>query len=317
MSHQSVMLQEVLEALNPCDEETYIDATFGAGGYSKAILEKAQCSVIALDRDDSVKEHAQRYKDEYGERFLFAQARFGDLLSVLAEYGIKEVDGLVLDLGVSSMQLDQGERGFSFRYDAPLDMRMGGKEDIPTAYDIVNEYEEEQLANIIYNYGQERYSRRVAKEVVKLREETPIKTTGQLADIIRKVVPKSKRDSSDQATRTFQALRIAVNDELGELEKALENSEHILKPGGRLVVVTFHSLEDALVKKHLQKKSSAAPKASRHMPQVQTEDDFIPVFTLIHKKALKPSQEEIEQNPRARSAKLRAAARTQSMQRPS
>lgn len=306
MAHQPVMLSEVLESLSPSAGEVYVDGTFGAGGYTRAILDAADCQVVAIDRDDGAVARAENLKAEYGDRLIFIQGRFGDVETLLQSAGIEKVDGFVLDLGVSSMQLDEVGRGFSFRADAPLDMRMGQSESIATAADLVNEADEKDLADLIYKYGEERHSRRAAKKIVEARADTPIETTGQLAGLVRDAVPKSPKDKSDQATRTFQALRIAVNDELGELERALEAADKILNPDGRLVVVTFHSLEDRIVKLALQEKSGGGGQGSRHQPQIETPD---PLYTLPFKKALKPSEEEIARNSRSRSAKLRAAIR--------
>ena len=301
--HYPVMLPEVLQALSPADGEVYVDGTFGAGGYTRAILEAADCIVYAIDRDDTVKHIAAEFKEKYGDRFHFLQGRFGDVQALLKSAGLDHVDGFVLDIGVSSMQIDQSERGFSFREDGPLDMRMGGSD--TTAADIVNTYDEEDLANLIYTYGEERQSRDIARKIVERRTEQPFATTSDLADTIRTVVRKSPSDKIDPATRTFQALRIATNDELGELENALDAAEHILSDGGRLVVVTFHSLEDRIVKRVLQDKSTQGASPSRHLPDIPF--DKILTFDLQSRKAIKPSEKEISENLRSRSAKLRAA----------
>lgn len=306
MNHRSVMLREVLECLAPADGEIYIDGTFGAGGYTRAILESADCTVLAIDRDPEAAKHAESFKEQYGARFIFMRGRFGDVESLMREAGFNKVDGFVLDIGVSSMQLDQAQRGFSFRFDAPLDMRMGSDETIPTAADIVNDTDEKELADLIYKYGEERRSRVIAKKIVETRAEKPIETTGALADLVRSVVPKSP--GIDPATRTFQALRIAVNDELGELERALESAQRVLKPGGRLVVVSFHSLEDTIVKTFLQSRAEGKAKGSRYMPDAPQKDGM---FRLVKRGAIKPGREEENENPRARSARLRAAVRTE------
>lgn len=303
MQHNPVMLPEVLEALNPQDGETYVDGTFGAGGYSTAILESADCTLYAIDRDPSAQDAADVMTQKYGERFIFLRGQFGNVRALLP---VKKVNGFVLDIGVSSMQIDQAERGFSFRFDGDLDMRMDTANDMPTAADIVNTYEEDDLANLIYEYGEERLSRRIARKIVERRKEQKFSRTLDLADVVRSCVPRSK-DKIDPATRTFQALRIAVNDELGELNQALEAAEHILEEGGRLVVVSFHSLEDRCVKLFMKQKSGDAS-GSRHLPTMQEE---IPkIFKLISRKAVKASAEETATNPRARSARLRAAIRT-------
>jgi len=305
--HIPVMLKNVLAALSPVDGETYLDGTFGAGGYSHAFLESANCTVIAIDRDPTASEKAQTLKDKYGTRFIFIQGCFGDAETLLHETGIEHIDGFILDLGVSSMQLDETDRGFSFRTDGPLDMRMDQNSGGESAADIVNNYPEEDLANIIYEFGGERLSRRVAREIVKIREEKPFKTTKELADTVRRVVPKS-RDKLDPATRTFQALRIAVNDEPGELYRALNAAGKILKEGGRLIVVSFHSLEDGAVKRFLLERSGRQSQPSRHLPA--QEERINPTFTLPSRKAIFPSAEEIASNPRSRSARLRVAIRT-------
>lgn len=307
MSHAPVMLNEVLEALAPVDGGVYVDGTFGAGGYTKAFLDHANCTVVAIDRDPAAVARAESLKAEYGSRLVFVRGRFGDVENLLKTAGFDKVDGFVLDIGVSSMQLDEAERGFSFRFDAPLDMRMGSDENTETAADLVNTMEEGALADLIYKYGEERHSRRVARRIVEARAESPIETTGRLASIIRSAVPKS-RDNIDPATRTFQALRIAVNDELGELERALNAAEKILKPGGRIVVVSFHSLEDSIAKEFLHENAEGKARGSRYMPEIKNDEGL---FRLLHRKAVKPSDDETQINPRARSARLRAAIRTE------
>jgi len=299
MSHAPVMLSEVLSALAPQDGGVYVDGTFGAGGYTRGILESADCKVIAIDRDPAAVARADELKAAFGARFEFHAGTFGNVRNYISE----PVDGFVLDIGVSSMQIDQPERGFSFRTDGPLDMRMDNKSG-QSAADIVNSTPEDDLANLIYKYGEERKSRRVAKAIVMRRADEKFTRTLDLADVIRGVVPKSHKDKIDPATRTFQALRIAVNDELGELERALEASIHILKPGGRLVVVSFHSLEDGMVKFFLREKSGGAASGSRYLPAQEPE---APIFKLIPRKPIEAGDEEIAANPRARSAKLRAA----------
>ncbi|MEM7651187.1 MAG: 16S rRNA (cytosine(1402)-N(4))-methyltransferase RsmH [Pseudomonadota bacterium] len=298
LSHYPVMLNEVVQALSPVDGGVYVDGTFGAGGYARAILDAADCTVVAIDRDPDAQKRAQELDNS---RLIFLRGCFGDVERLLREAGIEKVDGFVLDLGVSSFQLDEAERGFSFRADGPLDMRMD-PESGQTVQELLSEAGEEELANIIYKYGEERKSRRIAKKIVELRRENPINTTAQLADIVRSCVPKSK-GSIDPATRTFQALRIAVNDELGELERALEASEKILKPDGKMVVVSFHSLEDSIVKRFFREKSGGEG-ISRHMPELESDSA---VFELLSRKALKPSEKEVAENARSRSARLRAA----------
>lgn len=300
MSHYPVMLPEVLQQLSPVDGGVYVDGTFGAGGYSAAILKKADCVVVAIDRDLAAVGRALELKKRFGERLEFIEGCFGDVEALLAG---RKVDGFVLDLGVSSFQLDEAERGFSFRFDGPLDMRMDTRSG-QTAADLVNSMDEGELADLIFKYGEERYSRRIARKIVQRRAEKKFETTADLADVVRSCVPKSK-DGIDPATRTFQALRIAVNDELGELERALEAAERILKAGGRMVVVSFHSLEDGLVKAFFRGKSGEGAKGSRYLPDTRSGGN-VPVFRLLTRKALVPSQKELSENPRSRSAKLRA-----------
>ncbi len=308
--HIPVMLNDVLAALSPQSGELYVDGTFGAGGYTSAFLDAADCSVVAIDRDLSALEAGAALKDKYAPRLTLLRGRFGDALSLVNDAGFASVDGFVLDVGVSSMQLDQARRGFSFRYDAPLDMRMDQSAG-QTAADVVNSADEKDLADIIYRYGEERQSRRIARRIVAARAEAPIETTGQLAEIVRSVVHKSHKDTIDPATRTFQALRIYVNDELGELERALEAAESLLSEGGRLIVVSFHSLEDSIVKRFLRERAGLESRGSRYLPDVQ-DDAPAPTFMLPSRKAIFPSKEEAASNPRARSARMRVAIRTNS-----
>lgn len=306
--HSPVMLPEVLAALKPAANEIYVDGTFGAGGYTKAILDSADCRVIAIDRDRNAAARASVLKAQYGDRLIFIQGNFGDVENLLSSAGFEKVDGFVLDIGVSSMQIDEAARGFSFRFDGPLDMRMDQTQKT-TAADIVNQTEEKELADIIYKYGEERLSRRIAKKIVELRKAKKVNTTFELADVVRSCVPKSK-DGIDPATRTFQALRIAVNDELGELEQALHAAPHVLKTGGRFVVVSFHSLEDSLVKNYFREQSGGKPRSSRHVP-ASFQTSSASHFSLPSRSAIKPSQDEIQKNSRARSARLRVAIRTE------
>lgn len=305
-THIPVLLDEVLAALKPCDGQTYVDGTLGAGGYSRAILNAADCRIVGIDRDPWAVAHARTLG--FGERLRIVQGRFGDMKTILASEGLEYVDAVILDIGVSSVQLDRAERGFSFRADAPLDMRMGTDESIPTAADLVNTAPQAELERIIRDYGQERFARKVAAEIVAVRKASPILSTRALADLVRRVVRRSPKDQIDPATRTFQALRIAVNDELGELERALEASQQVLKPGGRLIVVTFHSLEDGIVKTFLRTRSGAQPAGSRHAPE---EARGLVYFTLPARKPVEPSAAECTRNPRARSARLRHAVRTE------
>ena len=299
-SHYSVMLDEVLGALDLKESGVYADCTFGRGGYTRAILEsKSGAKVIALDRDITALEAAEDFQKTYADRFAFHQVCFDELADVLAED--EKLDGLVFDLGVSSPQLDRPERGFSFRFDGPLDMRMGAEG--LTAAEVVNTYGEEDLANLIYKYGEEKKSRTVAAAIVMDRQKKPFETTTDLADLLRRIVPKSK-DGIDPATRTFQALRIHVNDELGQLERALKKSLKVLKPGGRLVVVSFHSLEDRIVKQFMAAHGKRVA-VNRYRPDVAGVD--LPPLKIISRKALVPSLDETKENPRSRSAKLRVA----------
>ncbi len=298
MSHYPVMLPEVLNALSPVDGGVYVDGTFGAGGYAKAILAAADCTVVAIDRDPDAQKRADAFDDK---RLIFLRGCFGDVEALLKGAGIERVDGFVLDLGVSSFQLDQAERGFSFRADAPLDMRMD-PENGQSAADLIAETDEETLADIIYKYGEEHKSRKIAHRIVEARTKGPIKTTTQLADIVHSCMPRPKRGEIDSATRTFQAIRIAVNDELGELERALEAAENILKPDGKMVVVSFHSLEDGMVKRFF-KAEAGGENVSRYMPQVEQAPAK---FELLSRKAIKPSDKEVSENARSRSARLRA-----------
>ena len=304
--HIPVMLEEVLAALGPKDSEIYVDGTFGAGGYTRGILDAANCNVIAIDRDESAHKLAEPWKATYGERLRLVHGAFSDIRAHLDQLGVNKVDAVVLDLGVSSMQLDQAERGFSFRFDAPLDMRMDQSRG-ETAADVVNTMAEKELADMIYLYGEERHSRRIAAAIVKARVDKRIETTRQLTDIIRSVVRFSHKDKIDPSTRTFQALRIHVNDELGELERILASSEDILAEGGRLVVVTFHSLEDRIVKSFLNERAKPQSSPSRYLPDLP--QTTLQTFTLLNRKALAAGEAEISLNPRSRSAKLRAAIR--------
>ena len=307
--HIPVMLPEILASLQPADGEVYIDGTFGAGGYSTAILEQARCVVLAIDQDKTALERGQVLKEKFGERLHLLHGNFaeGDALAHAA--GFETVDGFVLDLGVSSMQLDQAERGFSFRQDGPLDMRMDQNSSGMTAADIVNTQDEAGLADIIFHYGEERYARKVARAIVAARVEKPFTRTGELANIVRSIVHKKPGDRIDSATRTFQGLRIAVNQELDVLRDALLAAEAVLKENGRLVVVSFHSLEDTLVKRFLMDRAGRIAAGSRHLPET-TFEKAAPTFTLHPAKAVTASPDEAAVNPRARSAKLRCAIRT-------
>lgn len=303
--HIPVLVDEVLEALAPVAGCRFIDGTFGAGGYSRALLD-AGAEVVAIDRDPSVQPYANALADEYGDRFSFVAGTFS-ALDELA--GSRPVDGVVLDIGVSSMQLDEADRGFSFMRDGPLDMRMSAAGD--SAADLVNDLDEAELANLIYGYGEERKSRRIAHRIVAARAERPIATTGELARLIEAAIGRKPGDAHP-ATRTFQALRIAVNHELDELVEALFASERLLGAGGRLAVVSFHSLEDRIVKRFFDPERGADAPRSRHQPEtpvaVRRWADVA--------RSRKASEAELRRNPRARSATLRSGRRTGEPARP-
>jgi 16S rRNA (cytosine1402-N4)-methyltransferase len=307
------MLSEVLRALEPQDGAIIIDGTFGAGGYTRAILETADCKVIAIDRDpDAIVEGAELAGRFLG-RLMLVNARYSDMGAIAGALGLEAIDGVALDLGVSSMQLDRAERGFSFMKDAPLDMRMG--RDGPTAADIVNSLSEKELADILFRLGEERRARAIAKAIVKHRGEKPIETTGELAELVARVVGRKWDETKHPATRTFQALRLHLNEELEELAKGLAAAERLLKAGGRLVVVTFHSLEDRIAKRFFASRSTPRPRGSRHLPEEGGEAPA-PSFRLLNRHPLEPNQREIAENPRARSARLRAAERTEAPAHP-
>jgi 16S rRNA (cytosine1402-N4)-methyltransferase len=301
--HIPVLGRQAVELLGPRDGGVYVDATFGAGGYSRSILEVPGTRVIGIDRDRTAVAGGFELVDDSDGRLTLVEDRFSNLAEVCAAQGLKTVDGVVMDVGVSSMQLDQADRGFSFRLGGPLDMRMG--HDGPSAADVVARASEADLANIIYIFGEERHSRGVARAIVAARKEAPITTTRALVDIISKVV-WAKPGEIHPATRTFQALRIFVNEELDELYLALGAAERVLKPGGRLAVVSFHSLEDRIVKNFIADRSKAGG-GSRHRPEVA---QAAPSFVTLTKRPVTADDAEVSANPRARSAKLRAAERT-------
>ncbi len=298
--HIPVMLNEVLENLNIKDGGVYVDGTFGNGGYTSAILDKANTKVIAFDRDETVLPRVKELKDKYGERFTFFQNCFSQILPTFQNNGIDKVNGLVLDIGVSSMQIDTPERGFSFRFDAPLSMAMG-KNDLD-AKEVINNFSESELSDIFYKYGEEPRSRALARRIVSLRGEKPICTTFELVGIIKNLF--GEWQASKITPRIFQALRIFVNDELGELEHILSDSESLLKSGGRLVVVDFHSLEDRIVKNFIKSKTEAKQTFSRYVP-IDIKNNENLSFKSVNKNAIIPSKQEVDVNPRARSAKLR------------
>jgi 16S rRNA (cytosine1402-N4)-methyltransferase len=301
--HIPVLGREAVEMLEPRDGGIYVDATFGAGGYSRAILDIPGTRIIGIDRDRTAIAGGFDLVDRSGGRLTLVEDKFSNLAGICAAQGLDAVDGVVMDVGVSSMQLDEAERGFSFRLGGPLDMRMG--HDGPTAADVIAKASEADLANIIYIFGEERHSRGVARAIVAARKEAPITTTRALADIVAKVV-WSKPGEIHPATRTFQGLRIFVNGELDELHLALSAAERLLKPGGRLVVVSFHSLEDRIVKNFFAGRGKAGG-GSRHLPDLA---QAAPSFHILTKRPVTPGDDEISANPRARSAKLRAAERT-------
>ena len=304
-NHIPVMGAEMLETLRPRDGGVYLDGTFGGGGYTRQILESADCTVWATDRDPEAIARGAELAARFPDRLHLLLGQFGNMMALLAEAGVKTLDGVVLDLGVSSFQLDDAKRGFSFRADGPLDMRMGFHG--PTAADLVNTLDERALADVLFEFGDERASRRIAKAIVAARAEAPIETTLRLADIIRAVLPPD-RSGIHPATRSFQALRIKVNDELGEIERALDQAAHLLAPEGRLVVVAFHSLEDRIVKRFMSEASGRTAAPSRHDPRgLMTRDAAR--FRLLTTKARRPGSDEVHFNTRARSARLRAIER--------
>lgn len=297
--HIPVLLRPLLAAVAPVSG-VWLDGTFGAGGYTRGLLEAGADRVIAVDRDPLAFEMAQDWVDTYGDRLTMQHGVF----SKMDEYA-RELDGIVLDLGVSSMQLDQSERGFSFMKDGPLDMRMS--QEGQTAEDLVNTASEAQLADILFHFGEERASRRIARAVLRAREETPITTTLQLSEVIESCLPRAKPGQSHPATRSFQALRIAVNHEYDELFQGLMAAERALRPGGQLAVVTFHSIEDRMVKRFLTARAGMGGRANRYAPEMEPAT---PQFTLKSRKAIGPDDRELLENPRSRSAKLRVAIRT-------
>ena len=303
--HAPVMLPEVLAALAPQSGDRIVDGTFGAGGYSRALL-KAGAQVLAFDRDPTARRFADALAADAGDRFRLLGRRFSELEAGLAERGWDSAEGVVFDLGISSMQVDQAERGFSFMRDGPLDMRMGA--DGPTAADLVNDEDATELARIFFIYGEEHRSRHIANVLVSRRAERPFTRTLDLAETVEKALGGRRGAPTHPATRVFQALRIAVNAELAELEAGLHAAERILAAGGRLVVVTFHSLEDRVVKSFLAERAGKTPSGSRHLPPTAPGPE--PSFLLPFKPMRAASDAEAKANPRARSAKLRAAVRT-------
>lgn len=301
-SHQPVLLDEVVEGLQVAPGETHVDGTFGAGGYTRKILGHGAARVFAFDRDPDAIEGGAELAAASGGRLTLVPERFSRMRQALSDHGVEAVDGVALDVGVSSMQLDQAERGFSFQADGPLDMRMSqaGR----SAADFVNQADEAEIADILYRYGEEPRSRRIARAIVAAR---PLARTGELAAVVRRAVGWRQGQKKDPATRTFQAIRIHLNEELQELEGGLEAAEQVLKPGGRLAVVTFHSLEDRIVKRFFRARSGGTPAGSRHRPVLADANE--PTFERVAR-PVSPTERELAANPRSRSARLRSAVRT-------
>jgi 16S rRNA (cytosine1402-N4)-methyltransferase len=310
LGHVPVLLQEAMAALNPRAGGLYVDGTFGAGGYACALLDRG-ANVIALDRDPSAIRASAALKASSEGRLELVEARFGDLDEVARRLGIETVDGVVLDIGVSSMQLDEAARGFSLRFDSPLDMRMEGRG--RSAADILRDEDEATIADILFYFGEERAARRIARAIVADRATKPFTSTLELAGLIARVAPARRGELTHPATRTFQALRIAVNDELGELVRGLCAAERLLKPGGRLAIVTFHSLEDRIVKQFFAGRSGRGRAASRRLPGEPAE--AAPTFEVPRGQPIVPSEAETRANPRSRSAKLRLGLRTGALPR--
>lgn len=306
--HFTVLKREAVEFLNIRDNGIYVDATLGLGGHSEAIMQSnGTVSLIAIDQDRAAIELAEERLAGFGGRITFVQSNFSEIVSVLEKIGVESVDGIIADLGVSSLQLDSEERGFSFRFDAPLDMRMNADEETPTAAELLAELSEEDIANLIYKYGEERFSRRIARRIVERREGgKPVETTKELAELVERSVKRNPKDKIHPATRTFQALRIAVNKELEILEQFLRDGVESLKTEGRLAVITFHSLEDRIVKRTFQRlagKCSCPPR----MPVCVC--GAVKKIEIVTRKPVTPGDDEIEKNPRSRSAKLRVVRR--------
>ena len=305
MGHLPVLLSEVLTALAPKDAELYVDGTFGGGGYALRVLQAADCQLYGIDRDFDAISRAERMSAEE-PRLVPLLGRFGEMDALLLNSGVSHVDGVMLDIGVSSFQIDQSERGFSFMRDGPLDMRMG--QTGPSAKDVVNHMSTQDLAAIIRQLGEERQAKHIANVIVAERKEQPFDTTAQLADCVERAVGGRRGKKTHPATLTFQAIRMYVNDELGELARGLAAAERLLRDGGRLVVVTFHSLEDRLVKQFMRTRSGEVGGGSRYMPEVDKGPS--PSFKLLQRKAIEPGADETTTNPRARSARLRVVTRT-------
>ncbi len=306
--HVPVLKDAMLSLVAPRDGGIYVDGTFGGGGYSRALLEAASCVVYGIDRDAAALRSGGALAAQFDGRLILLHGRFAEMATLLAPHGVNAVDGIVLDLGLSSRQLDDAARGFSFRLDGPLDMKMDRDDPGPTAADLVNGGTEAELAAIIAGFGEERRARAIARAIVAARTEAPIMRTGQLANIVRRAAARPPRGGIDPATRTFQALRIRTNDEIGEIERGLQQIERLLRPGGRAIVVSFHSLEDRPVKRFFRERSGQR-QPNRHEPHDAMKSPD-PTFTLLTRRARKPDAAEVAANPRARSARLRAAERT-------
>jgi 16S rRNA (cytosine1402-N4)-methyltransferase len=304
LGHVPVLLKEAMEALEPRADGVYVDGTFGGGGYARALLDRG-ARVIALDRDPTAIRAGEALKASFGGRLELVEARFSELVEVMKRIGVDAVDGVVLDIGVSSMQFDEAARGFSFRFDASLDMRMGGSGH--SAADILRDEDEATIADILFHYGEERAARRIARAIVADRETKPFTSTLELAGMIARVAPARRGELTHPATRSFQALRIAVNDELGELARGLCAAERLLKSGGRLAIVTFHSLEDRIVKQFFASRSGRGRAASRRLPGEPAEAE--PTFEVPRGQPIEAGEAETSANPRARSAKLRFGVR--------
>jgi len=308
MGHVPVLLAEVLDALSPAAGEVHVDATFGGGGYAMAVLSAADCTLYGIDRDLDAIERAEAMARQQ-PRLTPLLGRFGDMDALLLNAGVDHVHGVMLDIGVSSYQIDQGERGFSFMRDGSLDMRMG--QSGPSAAEVVNHLPQADLASVIWQLGEERQSRRIAKVICERRAETPFTSTLDLAETVEAAVGGRRGKKTHPATLTFQAIRMYVNDELEELARGLAAAERMLLPGGRLVVVTFHSLEDRLVKRFMRERSGNTSGGSRFLPEKAAGPQ--PTFDLLSRKAIEAGEAETRDNPRARSARLRAAVRTDAM----
>jgi 16S rRNA (cytosine1402-N4)-methyltransferase len=304
LGHVPVLLKEAMKALEPRADGVYVDGTFGGGGYARALLDRG-ARVIALDRDPTAIRAGEGLRASFGGRLELVEARFSELVEVMKRIGVDAVDGVVLDIGVSSMQFDEAARGFSFRFDASLDMRMGGSG--RSAADILRDEDEATIADILFHYGEERAARRIARAIVTDRETKPFTSTLELAGMIARVAPARRGELTHPATRSFQALRIAVNDELGELARGLCAAERLLKSGGRLAIVTFHSLEDRIVKQFFASRSGRGRAASRRLPGEPAEAE--PTFEVPRGQPIEASQAETDANPRSRSAKLRFGIR--------